>query len=72
MKQDMGKKSSCCPAIMVTAITKWRGSGLLAHAETGFLRCMELNFQAPEGHALDSFVFSIAKGLLFTQSAGTP
>ena len=60
------------PAVMVTAIAKWRGPGLLAHAKPGFFRSIKLNFQTPERHALNGFMFAIAKGLFFTQSAGAP
>jgi hypothetical protein len=57
---------------MMAAIAEWRGPGLLAHAEAGFFGFVKLDFQAPEGHAFNGFVFAIAKGLLFTQSAGAP
>jgi len=60
------------PAVMMTAIAKRRGPGLLAHAEPGVFWCVELNLQAPERHAFNGFMLAIAKRLFFTQSAGAP
>jgi hypothetical protein len=60
------------PALVMAAIAKWRGPGLLAHTEAGFLSFVKLDLQAPERHAFNGFVFAIAKWLLFTQSACAP